>query len=184
MNEVTRSGSGFVGYDYKEVLVDQDKTSMYIDGYQNFGWVLDEKVIPPSYRGKSQIGKIIIKLKRDRKILNKTELTRLQRHFEACMSEIETMEKSRTSSAIMWALVIAMTGTAFMAGSVFAVTNDPPMILLCILLAIPAFAGWILPFFVHRTILSKKTKTMEPLMEQKYDEIYEICEKGNKLLSY
>lgn len=184
MNEVTRSGNSYVGYDYKEVAINQDKTSMYVDGYMNFGWVLDEKVKPSSYAGKSQMGKVTLKLKRDRKILNKTELTRLERHFEACMSEIETMEKSRTSSAIMWALVIAMIGTAFMAGSVFAVTNDPPMILLCILLAIPAFAGWILPFFVHRTILSKKTKKMEPLIEQKYDEIYEICEKGNKLLSY
>ncbi|ASA23452.1 hypothetical protein [Paenibacillus donghaensis] len=183
MNEVTRSGNSFVGYDYKEVTTDQEKTSMYIDGYMNFGWVLDEKVKPSNYMSKSQMGKVTIKLKRDRKILNKTELTRLQRHFEACMSEIATMEKSKTSFATMYALIIAIIGTAFMAGSVFAVSNDSPMILLCIILAIPAFIGWLLPPFVYKEMVRKKTKKIEPLIEQKYDEIHEICGKGNKLLT-
>lgn len=43
MNEITRSGSSYVGYDYKEVLIDPERTSMYVDGYVNFGWVLEEK---------------------------------------------------------------------------------------------------------------------------------------------
>ncbi len=177
MNEITKSGSGFVGYEYKEIIADQEKVSMYLDGYMNFGWVPDENIQPSGL-----MGKVMLKLKRDRKILHKTELTRLQRHFEACMDEIDAMEKSKTSSATIWALVIAIIGTAFMAGSVFAVTHEPPMILLCILLAIPAFIGWILPLFVHRAMVRKRTAKLAPLIEQKYDEIYEICEKGNKLL--
>ncbi|WNS43922.1 hypothetical protein [Paenibacillus sp. MMS20-IR301] len=183
MNQVTRGGSSFVGYDYKEAAVEREKSSMYIDGYMNFGWILNEELKPSAYRGGNHTGKVIIKLKRDRKILHKTELTRLERHFEACMSELAVMEKSKTSFAVMWALVIAMTGTAFMAGSVFAVTHDPPKILLSILLAVPAFAGWTLPVFVHKAIVRQRMKLMEPLMEQKYDEIYEVCEKGNRLLS-
>lgn len=175
MNEITKSG--FVGYEYKEVTADQEKVSMYLDGYMNFGWVPDENI-----QSSGLMGKVTLKLKRDRKILNKTELTRLQRHFEACMDEIDAMEKSKTSSATMWTLVIAIIGTAFMAGSVFAVTHEPPMILLSILLAIPAFIGWILPPFVHKTMVRKRTAKLAPLIDQKYDEIYEICEKGNKLL--
>lgn len=76
-----------------------------------------------------------IHLKRERHIVNKTELTRLQRHFEACANEIRTLENSKASSATMWSLIVGIIGTAFMAGSVFAVTHEPPMILLCILLA-------------------------------------------------
>lgn len=177
MNEITKGGNDFVGYEYKEVTADSERASMYLDGYMNFGWIADENIQPSKI-----MGKVTIKLKRDRKIINKTELTRLQRHFEACMNEIDAMEKSKTSDATAWALVIAMIGTAFMAGSVFAVTNQPPLIWLCIVLAIPAFIGWTLPYFVYKARVRKRTAKVTPQIEQKYDEIYEICEKGNKLL--
>lgn len=74
-------------------------------------------------------------------------------------------------------------GTAFMAGSTFAVTADPPQILLCIILAIPGFLGWIFPYFLYKRSVRKQTEKITPLIEEKYDEIYEICEKGNKLLN-
>lgn len=177
MGEITKNGNDFVGYEYKEITADRERASMYLDGYMNFGWIADENIQPSVI-----LGKVTIKLKRDRKILNKTELTRLQRHFESCMNEIDAMEKSKTSDATIWALVIALIGTAFMAGSVFAVTSQPPHILLCIVLAIPAFTGWILPNFVYKGKVRKKIARVTPQIEQKYDEIYEICERGNKLL--
>ncbi|MNE69417.1 hypothetical protein D3C80_1651370 [compost metagenome] len=99
------------------------------------------------------------------------------------MREIERIDKAKTSYAVVWALIIGMIGTAFMAGSVFAVTHEPPRILLCIVLAIPAFTGWLLPPFVYKKIVRKRAELIEPLMEQKYDELYEICEKGNRLLT-
>ena len=43
-----------------------------------------------------------LRLKRDRKIVNKTELTRLQRNFEACVREIQSLENSKTSKATIW----------------------------------------------------------------------------------
>ena len=74
-------------------------------------------------------------------------------------------------------------GTAFIAGATFAVTAQPPHILLCIILAIPGSLGWILPYFLYKAGVRKQTEKMTPLIEEKYDEIYEICEKGNKLLN-
>lgn len=177
MSEITKSGRDFIGYEYKEICADRERVSMYMDGYMNFGWIADENI-----QLSVIMGKVTIRLKRDRKVLNKTELTRLQRHFEACMNEIDVMEKSKTSDATAWALTIALFGTAFMAGSVFAVTSQPPHILLCIVLAIPAFIGWILPYFIYKVRVRKKIARVTPQIEQKYDEIYEICEKGNKLL--
>lgn len=110
------------------------------------------------------------------------ELTRLQRNFEACVKEIEMLEQSKTSKGTMYSLMIGLIGTAFMAGSVFAVTAQPPMIFLSIVCAIPAFIGWILPYFVYKKMVKKETERLTVLIEKKYDEIYEICEKGNKLL--
>lgn len=127
--------------------------------------------------------KSVLHLKRNRKIINKMELTRLQRNFEACEKEIEALDKSKTSVATIYALMIAIIGTAFMAGSVFAVSAQPPYILLSIVLAVPAFVGWIIPYFFYRRVVRKQTEKLEPVIEQKYDEIFEICEKGNKLLN-
>lgn len=122
-------------------------------------------------------------MKRNRKIVNKMELTRLRRNFEACIEEIDMLEKSKISSATVRALVIGMIGTAFMAGSVFAVTAQPPKILLCIVLAVPAFLGWILPYFIYRKTVKEQIARVNPYIEAKYEEIYEICEKGNKSLN-
>ena len=84
--------------------------------------------------------------------------------------------------ATVYALVIGILGTAFMAGSVFAVTAQSPNIILCILLAIPGFIGWITPYFVYKEIVKRQTGKVTQLIEEKYDEIYKICERGNKLL--
>ena len=98
------------------------------------------------------------------------------------MKEISVLEGRKTSTASMRALTIGLIGTAFMAGSVFAVTAQPPIIWLCIILAVPAFICWLLPVFVYKKLLEKSSEQINPLIEAKYDEIYEICEKGNKLL--
>lgn len=167
----------YIGYEYKEVTVRSEQASLYLDCYENFGWSEDENF--SAARG-SQL--TMLRLKRDRRIINKMELTRLQRHFEACASEIEAMEQSKTSAATVWALMVGILGTAFMAGSTFAVVHEPPIIWLCILLAIPGFIGWILPYFIYCRIVRKRTQEIQPLIEAKYEEIYEICEKGHSLL--
>lgn len=167
----------FVGYEYKEITVDSEYASMYLDCYENFGWIIDEN--RPVTNGPSHT---TIYLKRDRHIINHAELTRLQRHFEACANEVRTLERSKASAATMWSLIVGIIGTAFMSGSVFAVTHEPPMILLCILLAIPAFLGWILPFPVYKKIYEKRSRKIEMLIAAKQDEIDEICEKGYSLL--
>lgn len=172
----------FVAYDYKEIIADSDKISFLIDGYENFGWEIDDRFSNNRETTASYLDRIAIRMKRNRKIVNKAELTRLERHFEACVREIDMLEKSKTSNATMYALIIGIIGTAFMAGSVFAVVAEPPRILLCILLAIPAFVGWILPCLVYKKTLAKDADRIVPLIEAKYDEIYEICAKGNKLV--
>lgn len=169
--------SSFTAYEYKELNIKKNMASFYMDCYENFGWCEDD-----NFPAKENMDSVTLRLKRNRKIVNKTELTRLQRHFEADMQDIYSLEDSKTTQPRIAALTIGIIGTAFMAGSVFAVTAAPPIIWLCILLAIPAFAGWILPYFVYKKLKDIKTKKVTPYIEEKYDEIYEICEKGHSLL--
>lgn len=182
MNEENRPLTNYTGYEYKEICVDKRMVSFYIDGYENFGWIPDSNAALFSNVGQAHTGQVVIRMKRDRKIGNKTELTRLQQHFEACVKDIRSMESAKTSAATMWALITAVFGTAFMAGATFACIHEPPIIWLCILLAIPGFIGWIIPWFLYQYISLRKSKKLQPLIDEKYEEIYQICEKGHSLL--
>lgn len=183
MGDTERKQTNFVSYEYKEVTAESSIASFLLDGYESFGWELDEN-LPVNSMGHNvpSQNKVVFRLKRNRKIINKMELTRLQRNYEACVSEIKSMENAKTSTATMYALIVGIVGTAFMAGSTFAITAQTPHLILCILLAIPGFLGWILPYFIYKKIVAKQTEKLAPLIEEKYDEIFEICEKGNKLL--
>ncbi|MBQ8640021.1 MAG: hypothetical protein IJ468_12715 [Lachnospiraceae bacterium] len=183
MEENKKPHKNFVAYEYKEVIASNSNASMMLDVYECFGWEVDGNM-PGGMEtsGIPHVPKVYIRLKRDRRIVNKMELTRLQRNFEACMKEIETLERNKNSMATMYALIVGLIGTVFMAGSVFAVTAQPPHIGLCILLAIPAFLGWLFPPFLYAKLVEKERLRITPLIEAKYDEIYELCEKGSKLL--
>ena len=175
-NEITKGGKEYVGYDYKVITAAHDNVSMLLDAYENFGWFADDSV-------NNQYGSTVtLKLKRDRKILNKAELTRLQQHFEACLDEIATLENSKTKTATAYSLAVGLIGTAFLAGSVFAVTNEPPVIWLCVLLGIPGIIGWAVPYKLFKSVEKKRIEEITPLIEKKYDEIHEICAKGNALI--
>lgn len=176
MDGTGRQKKNFVGYEYKEMVTDSSRLSFLLDGYESFGWEENGSLT------ESVQQRAVLRMKRNRKIVNKVELTRLERNFEACVDEIEKLEKAKTSAAAMYAIMLGVIGTAFMAGSTFAVTAQPPHYILCILLAVPGFLGWIFPYFLYKKIAGKQKEKILPLIEAKYDEIYEICEKGNKLL--
>lgn len=95
-------------------------------------------------------------------------------------SEILSLESSKYIRASVVAYAVGISGTVFMAGSVFSITADK--LIPCIVLAIPAFIGWGLPYFLYRGIMKKKTAQVTPLIDQKYDELYAVCEKANCLL--
>lgn len=168
----------FIGYEYHSINVKRSMLSLYSDGYKNFGWELEGTEEPS---GNLPCDTITMKFKRDRKVCNKAELTRLQRNFDACVSEILSLEASKHVKASVIAYTVGIIGTAFMAGSVFSVTAGK--IIPCIILAIPAFIGWILPYFLYTNLGKKKTAMVTPLINEKYDELYTVCEKAHALLA-
>ena len=165
----------FIGYEYKELPVKTKFESLYVDGYNNFGWDLED--IRPS----RNYDEVILKLKRDRKIRNKTEITRLQRQFDACALEIKKMENSKLLLPSAVAFSLGLLGCALMAGAVFSYLGG--LIFLNILLGIPAIACWVAPYFVYNKLAYKKNLEIDPLIEEKYDEIYEVCKKADSLLN-
>ena len=167
----------FVSYDYKTVKVSEDALGFYLDAYESFGWQADERITNFQAEGTVQLY-----LKRDRNVPNKMELTRLQRNFEGCMEEVADLEKEKSRTATGVSITVGVIGTAFIAGSVFAVTASPPIVWLCVMLAVPGFIGWAAPYFLYRGIKKRKTEQVNLLIEKKYDEITGLMEKGHSLL--
>ena len=149
----------------------------YNDGYACFGWKENEAT-PHEKNG----DKVILYYVRDRNILNKTELIRLQRQFEDCMAQIQIMQRQADSIPLATALMAGLVGTAFVAGAVFAVTAENPMIWLTVLLAIPGFLLWGAAYPICRKEQKRQRKRLLPLIDQKYDEAAETAQKAKKLL--
>ena len=176
MSEIEMGAKNFVGYEYRDVEVKRSMEAVYADGYANFGWALESANTPVG-----GVNSVAMKFKRDRKIRNKAELGRLQRQFDACATEIEGLERSKAVGPSAAAYMIGLVGTAFMAGSVFAYLGG--MLPLCIVLAVPGFAGWVLPYLCYVALQKKKTQQVAPLIDRTYDEVYDVCEKASALLA-
>ena len=46
MEKTKRRNGSFIAFEYKEVVADIAQASFLIDGYENFGWEIDENVMP------------------------------------------------------------------------------------------------------------------------------------------
>ena len=167
---------GYIGYEYKTITVNDQLESLYTDAYQNFGWQLEGA--QPALNGAPNT--IEMKFKRDRKLRNKGELVRLQRRFEACANELARLERSKAIKASVVAYGIGILGCVFMTGAAFAYLGGVPV--LCAVLTVPGLAGAVLPYFLYKSFYAKKSAQVTPLIDQKYDEIYEVCEQANALL--
>jgi hypothetical protein len=107
----------FIAYEYKTVTAACGLESIYLGGFQNFGWEPDGSAPFFSSRGTAAV---MLKFKRNQNIKNKGELTRLELQFENGIQEIEILEKSKTTVASITAFITGIIGAVFMAGSAFA----------------------------------------------------------------
>ena len=98
------------------------------------------------------------------------------------MQEISALEASKGSVPTMVSLSCGLIGCAFMAGSVFAVTAEVPVIWLTVVLGIPGFALWGAAYFGYKWTKRRRAAKVAPLIDAKYDEACAVCEKAQQLL--
>lgn len=98
------------------------------------------------------------------------------------MQEIAALEASKTSVPAMISISCGLVGCAFMAGSVFAITAESPVIWLMVLLGIPGLVLWVAAYFGYKTVQRRRTAKVAPLIDAKYDEAYMVCEKAQQLI--
>ena len=196
------SEQNFVGYEYKTITVPKSMDCLWADSLGSFGWALDKKepavvkhlwgplrvmMAPLSvFGGKfkesvvdhESATKMNLTFKRDRAIPCKSELNLLQPELEHSARSIESLEESKTMAASVAAYAIGLVGTVFLALATFAYLAG--MSPLFIILAIPGFLGWIIPFFAFHAVKNNRTKKIDPLIEIQHENIYTICQRANK----
>lgn len=170
----------YKGYEYKELVVDKSKLSLYIDGFEKFGWYLEdnqEKLVESNTSGKT-----LVKFKRDKKILNRAELTRLQRNFEDCMKQIESLEASKSSLATALSIFIGIFGMLVLAVSIMIAVNNSNLMILAVVLSVPGFLAVVMAHYTYKKIVIYKTSKIDPLIQKKVEEIYGLIKKATDLL--
>lgn len=80
MDSTDRGQKSFVGYEYKEIVTDNSRLSFLLDGYESFGWEEDGRMAESTVaRNPSMQQRTVLRMKRNRKLVDKVELTRLDR---------------------------------------------------------------------------------------------------------
>ena len=179
----------FVAYEYLSINVKSNKEPLYVDCYENFGWILINNTAlvdkEDYYINNSNINDnrlVNLKFKRDRKIKNKVKLLSLQRKLELSLKELEKLENEPNREGFIYSMIVGFIGTIFLALSVFAITATNPLLIPGIVCGVVGIMGWILPYFVYLKVKSSKTQENTSLIEEQYNTIYDSCEQAKKLI--
>lgn len=179
----------FVAYEYLSLNVKSEKEPLYIDCYENFGWILinntaliDKEDYYINNTNIRQDKLVNIKFKRDRRIKNKMQLISLQKKLELSLKNIEKLEEQPNVSGIIYSMAIGLIGTIFLSLSVFAITATNPLYIPCVIFGAIGIVGWILPYFVYKKVKEKKEQENNLLIEEQYNTIYDTCEQAKKLV--
>lgn len=151
--------------------------SLYTEAYRHFGWIL---IYSDAEENSLVCGKkTTLEFRREHKIRNKGELTRLQRSFDACADEICEMEQAKTDTASRVSCGASFVGSIFMCCSVLLSIASQAAV--SILMAIPGILSWLSSGFLYKAVEQKKSEEIKPLIKEKYDEIQQVCQKANGL---
>lgn len=195
----------YIAYEYKNVKVPNELESLWVDSLANYGWELDGNkpatvkrapgplwvlIAPLSLLPGTPFAKMLkdhdsetdtqLTFKRDKNIPNKERLDRLQAQFEHCAKGLVSLENSKKSSASTVGYLVGIIGTVFMGLAMFAYLAS--MMALCVVLAVPGFACWILSYVAFRGMKNSCEKKVAPTIEDQYETIHGLCKSANDLM--
>ncbi|MEV7038419.1 hypothetical protein [Amycolatopsis sp. NPDC051061] len=171
---ITANARQSVSHEYTTVQVDRDSESLYRDIYAGFGWTFDGYARPP---GKT----VVLNLKRDRWIRNRTVVAELQRTAQDALASIERLERSKTARASVAAYAAGLAGAAFFAGAVFSF--NVALIPLFLFLGFHGVVLWAAPYFLYKRLRARRTAKVTPLIERHHAVLDQSLEQAARFLN-
>jgi len=177
-----KNSDNFATYEYTALSVKKELEPIYVDIYESFGWELLNNEITSEY----SLLKSKLSFRRNRKINNKAALNKLHNKIDIHFTNITNLESQKYFWASFKAYLVGIISCVFLALSVFSITglltfgtmNSALQIVfgaIGTLLLIP-------PYFVYKNTLMLKSEEAQPLIDQEYDMISDICEEANLLI--
>lgn len=168
--------TAFTPYEYLTIQVDRELEALYKDTYRNFGWTIE------GYgTGMPNPATVTLKLKRDRRLPNRPAVIEQQRIAEHALATIASLEQSKQTAPMMAALTAGIIGSAFLAGSVFAITAN--LWLLGIPLGVVGLVGWMAGYVAHGRVRAGRAAKVSPLIDREYETVYAAGEQASHLMA-
>lgn len=168
--------SDIFSYDYTTVEAKGNSAPEIADCYEALGWDL------ASHR-ESFGGGATLNFKRNRKIKNKDQLSRLQIKLDDAIRSIGELEERKTRSANIVAIIVGIIGTLVFGGGMCMCMLMPETWALVVGIVLGAVGAGIcaLGYLAYKKLRAKNTTAMNVLIDKKRDEISAICEDAHRI---
>lgn len=167
-----------VSYDYKTVKVKRSIETLVCDTYESLGW---ELVNTSSVEG--SLFYVNLSFKRNRKIENKVELLKLQDKADNVIANIDNMQNKKKNAGLTASLSTGIAGALVFGGgmSMSMLLNGIGYMIGGIALGLVGIGICVLAYPLFKKINKKKSTQIEPLLENEYDKLADICEQALKI---
>lgn len=168
----------FVSYEYRTKTIKADNQTKAMDMYEAFGW--EVTATNPT------IGGVTLSLKRDRKLKHKQELTKLERQAESIFETIDGLQRSKTLGARVFSYIFGIIAALILGAGmslVMLMENSLPALIGGIALGVIGIALCSVNYLIYKKIAEKKIKQVLPIIDDNEEQLANIMEKGNDLLS-
>lgn len=167
-----------VSYDYKTVKVKRSIETLVCDTYESLGW---ELVNTSSVEG--SLFYVNLSFKRNRKIENKVELLKLQDKADNVIANIDNMQNKKKNAGFTASLSTGIAGALVFGGgmSMSMLLNGIGYMIGGIALGLVGIGICVLAYPLFKKINKKKSTQIEPLLENEYDKLADICEQALKI---
>lgn len=169
----------YVTYEYKTKVVKKNEQTRAIDVYEAFGWEITSVQ-------NTVTGDVALSMKRDRKLKHKQELVKLERQAEERLARVNALEKSKTLSASVFGYVFGSVSALIFGGGMcltMLMTGNIGAFVGGIVLGIAGIVLMSVNYPIFKKIAAKKTKEVLPLIDENEEQLANVLEKGNDLLS-
>lgn len=168
----------FVSYEYMTKTVKVKNQTKAADMYESFGWEITSTT-------PSVVDNVTLSFKRDRKLKHKQELTKLQRRAEQLFDVSEKLEKSKTTSASVFAYIFGCIAALILGGGMsltMLYSESLPAMIGGIALGVVGLALCGINYLIYNKLVEKKTRQVLPLIDDNEEKLANTLEQGNELL--
>lgn len=168
----------FISYEYKTKQIKSKDQTIVMDIYEAFGW--EVTTVTPTFSDN-----VTLSLKRDRKQKHKQELIKLERQSEELFQTIESLNKSKTSKASVFAYIFGCFASLVLGGGMsltMVVENNIPVFVCGIILGLIGFSLCGVNYFIYKKIVEKQTRQLSPIIDDNEEKLANLLEKSNNLL--